>query len=289
MYKRQFLFLSGNCQSLSLLQKVQAELNHQKGFFAIAYKNLQTGETVLWNEHISFHAASTMKTPVMIEIYKQVAAGNLVLQDSVTVKNSFRSIVDSSLYQLNPNDDSEQSLYTMVGKRIPLSELVYRMIIQSSNLATNMLIEMVDGKKVTQSMRDLGAMDIQVLRGVEDGKAFEKGWNNTTTAYDLMLIFEKMARGEILSKAASEDMIRILLDQRFGELIPALLPKNVKVAHKTGSITGVQHDSGIILLPDGRKYVLVMLSKDLKEEKPAVKAMARVSEIIYQYFMAGKK
>jgi len=284
-----FLFLSGNCQSLSLLQKVQAELNHQKGFFAIAYKNLQTGETVLWNEHISFHAASTMKTPVMIEIYKQVAAGNLVLQDSVTVKNSFRSIVDSSLYQLNPNDDSEQSLYTMVGKRIPLSELVYRMIIQSSNLATNMLIEMVDGKKVTQSMRDLGAMDIQVLRGVEDGKAFEKGWNNTTTAYDLMLIFEKMARGEILSKAASEDMIRILLDQRFGELIPALLPKNVKVAHKTGSITGVQHDSGIILLPDGRKYVLVMLSKDLREEKPAVKAMARVSEIIYQYFMAGKK
>jgi len=103
------------------------------------------------------------------------------------------------------------------------------------------------------------------------------------------LIFEKMARGEILSKAASEDMIRILLDQRFGELIPALLPKNVKVAHKTGSITGVQHDSGIILLPDGRKYVLVMLSKDLREEKPAVKAMARVSEIIYQYFMAGKK
>jgi beta-lactamase class A len=163
------------------------------------------------------------------------------------------------------------------------------MIIQSSNLATNMLIEMVDGKKVTQTMRDLGAMDIQVLRGVEDGKAFEKGLNNTTTAYDLMLIFEKMARGEILNKAASEDMIRILLDQRFGELIPALLPKNVKVAHKTGSITGVQHDSGIILLQDGRKYVLVMLSKDLKEEKPAVRAMAKVSEIIYLYFMAGQK
>jgi len=283
-----FLLISGNCQSLSLLQKVQAELNQQKGFFGIAYKNLQTGETVLWNEHISFHAASTMKTPVMIEIYKQVAAGHLVLTDSVTVKNSFRSIVDSSLYQLNPNDDSEQSLYGMVGKRIPLSELVYRMIIQSSNLATNMLIEMVDGKKVTQSMRDLGAMDIQVLRGVEDGKAFEKGLNNTTTAYDLMLIFEKMARGEILNKAASEDMIRILLDQRFGELIPALLPKNVKVAHKTGSITGVQHDSGIILLPDGRKYVLVMLSKDLKEVKSAVEAMARVSEIIYQYFMSDK-
>ena len=283
-----FLLLPGKGQSLTLLQKLQAELNAQKGFFAIAYKNLQTGETVLWNEHISFHAASTMKTPVMIEIYKQVAAGNLVLTDSVTVKNSFRSIVDSSLYQLNPNDDSEQSLYGMVGKRIPLAELVYRMIIQSSNLATNMLIEMVDGKKVTQSMRELGAMDIQVLRGVEDGKAFEKGLNNTTTAYDLMLIFEKMARGEILNKAASEDMIRILLDQRFGELIPALLPKNVKVAHKTGSITGVQHDSGIILLPDGRKYVLVMLSKDLKEVKSAVEAMARVSEIIYQYFMSDK-
>ena len=268
----------------TLLQKVQALLNEQKGKFAIAYKDLQTGESLYWNEHEIFHAASTMKTPVMIEVYKQVALGRLSLDDSVEIKNAFRSIVDSSEYHLQASDDSEQTLYTLLGKKRALSFLVYHMIIESSNLATNMIIEMVGGKKVTQTMRDLGANEIQVMRGVEDTKAFEKGWNNTTSAYDLALIFEKMALGQIVSANACNDMIRILLDQKFGSIIPALLPKEVKVAHKTGSITGVHHDSGIVILPDGRKYVLVILSKNLEDEPNATSAMAKVSALIYQFF-----
>jgi beta-lactamase class A len=162
------------------------------------------------------------------------------------------------------------------------------MIIQSSNLATNIIIGMLDGKKVTQTMRDLGAMDINVLRGVEDQKAFDKGLNNTTTAYDLMLIFEKIARGEVVSEEACRSMIKTLLDQHFGTIIPALLPKEVKVAHKTGSIVGVEHDSGIVFLPNGKKYVLVILSKNLEDEPSATPAMARVSEMIYRYVVGGK-
>ena len=272
----------------SLLAQVQQILNEQRGNFAVAFKDLTTNETMYWHEHEFFHAASTMKTPVMIEVYKQVAAGKLRLTDSVTIKNTFYSIVDSSTYQLNADDDSEQELYKMIGKKVPLSFLVYHMIIESSNLATNMIIEMVDGKKVTQSMRELGANDMQVMRCVEDTKAFQKGLNNTTTAYDLAVLFEKMAKGEILGKDACEDMIRILLDQKFGTIIPALLPKTVKVAHKTGSITGVHHDGGIVFLPDGRKYVLVILSKNLENEPLATPAMAKVSEVIYQY-VNGRK
>ncbi len=124
-----------------VLEQVQEELGKQKGLFAIAFKDLTTGETIFWNEHDLFHAASTMKTPVMIEVYKQVAAGKLVLTDSVTVKNEFISIVDSSTYQLNPADDSERELYKLEGKRVPLSDIVYRMIIRSSNLATNIIME----------------------------------------------------------------------------------------------------------------------------------------------------
>ncbi len=267
----------------SLQAQVQAELNDQKGFFAVAFKDLATGETLFWNEHETFHAASTMKTPVMIEVYKQAAAGKFSLSDRVMVKNEFRSIVDSSIYQLNPADDSEQELYKLTGEQVPLSDLVYRMIIQSSNLATNIIMGMVGGKNVTQTMRQLGAKDIVVLRGVEDTKAFDKGWNNTTTAFDLMLIFEKIARLQAVNIHASESMINTLFDQHFGTIIPAMLPKEVKVAHKTGNITGSQHDSGIIYLPDGRKYVLVILSKGLEDEKTAVPAMARVSEMIYRY------
>jgi beta-lactamase class A len=76
-------------------------------------------------------------------------------------------------------------------------------------------------------------------------------------------------------------MIKILLDQTFNDIIPAGLPKDVKVAHKTGSITGVHHDSGIVFLPDGRKYVLVLLSKDLTDENAAVQSMAKISSMIY--------
>ena len=78
-------------------------------------------------------------------------------------------------------------------------------------------------------------------------------------------------------------MTQILFDQKFNDMIPARLPKEIKVAHKTGSITGVQHDSGIVFLPDGRKYVLVVLSKKLTNAKAGIKVLAEVSEMIYNF------
>ncbi|WP_245964498.1 serine hydrolase [Rufibacter immobilis] len=267
----------------SLREEVLQELRQQKGTFAVAFKDLQTDEELLLNEHESFHAASTMKTPVLIEAYRQAHQGRFSLSDSLLVKNEFKSIVDGSPFSIGPQDDSEQELYKVLGQKRPLSELLYKMIIQSSNLATNLVIEQLDARKVTQTMRELGAKNMQVLRGVEDGKAYQQGLNNTTTAYDLMVLFQQMARGKTVSPAASQEMIRILLDQKFKDVIPAKLPKEVKVAHKTGWITKVRHDSGIVFLPDGRKYVLVLLSKDWDNDSAATAAMANVSQMIYRH------
>ncbi|MGV3538878.1 MAG: serine hydrolase [Rufibacter sp.] len=267
----------------TLQAQIEAELRQQKGTFAVAFKDLQTGEELLINERQSFHAASTMKTSVLIEAYKQAAEGKFAITDSIVVKNEFKSIVDGSPFSISSEDDSEQELYTQIGQKRPLSELLYKMIILSSNLATNIVIEQLDAKNVTQTMRDLGAKDIQVRRGVEDSKAYQQGLNNTTTAYDLMVLFSQMAQGKTVSTAASEEMIQILLDQKFKEVIPARLPPDVKVAHKTGWITKVRHDSGIVFLPDGRKYVLVLLSKGWDSDETATAAMARVSEMIYQH------
>jgi beta-lactamase class A len=279
------LFILNACTThkTSLKEEITSELSKVQGSFAVAFVNLATGEKLFINESESFHAASTMKTPVLIEVYKQAAAGQFSLQDSLVLKNEFKSIVDSSLFQLNPDDDSDKELYKHIGKKRTIAALVYDMIIVSSNLATNTVIELVDARKVTETMRGLGAATIQVLRGVEDSKAFRKGLSNTTTAADLAVIFEKMANGAIIDSAACQSMINILLDQRFNEIIPAQLPPAVKVAHKTGNITGVNHDSGIIFLPDGRKYVLVLLSKKTTDEKAAITAMANVSKLIYDY------
>ena len=157
------------------------------------------------------------------------------------------------------------------------------MITVSSNFATNILIEKVTAKNILATMRLMGAKDIQVLRGVEDSKAFQAGKNNTTTAYDLMLLFEHLAKKTAVSEKASDEMMQILFQQQFNDMLPALLPKDVRVAHKTGSITGVQHDSGIIVLPDGRKYVLVVLSKNLSSAKEGIATIAEISKLIYEY------
>lgn len=271
-------------QQLSDLEKqIKEKFSTGEGVFAMAFMDLSTGDEILINAKESFHAASTMKTPVLIELYKQSAAGKFSLEDSILVKNEFYSIVDSSLYSLSIDDDSESELYSVLGSKRTIADLAYDMIIVSSNLATNLVIDLVDAKKVTQSMRELGAPDIEVLRGVEDIKAYERGMSNSTTAYDLMAIYEKLALGEVVNPKASDAMIEILLDQKFNDIIPAQLPDDIKVAHKTGSITGVHHDSGIVFLPDGRKYVLVLLSKELKDFEAGTALLAEVSKMVYDH------
>jgi beta-lactamase class A len=267
----------------ALKEQIIAELGKQEGVYAVAFKDLQTNEELLILEKERFHAASTMKTPVMIEVFRQANHGKFSLDDSLVIKNEFKSIVDGSTFRLDSVDDSEKELYKQIGKKKKISDLVYDMIIVSSNLATNLIIELVDAKQVTKTMRKLGAKNIEVLRGVEDTKAFEKGMINSTTAYDLLVIFEQIAKRDMVNPVASEAMIKILLDQKFNEIIPAKLPEGVKVAHKTGSVTGVNHDSGIVFLPDGRRYVLVLLSKDVKDSDAGIKAMANVSELLYKH------
>jgi beta-lactamase class A len=283
------LFAQPDTALLNLKQRIIDELSSQKGKFALAFKDLSSRKELFINEKEVFHAASTMKTPVMIEVYHQAKTKRFSLNDSIALKNEFRSIVDSSIFSLDSTDDSELELYRHLGEKKTIYELVYEMIIASSNLATNIIIEKVGASNVTKTMRGYGARDIQVLRGVEDQKAYDKGMNNTITAYDLMLIFERMAKGKAVSKKASQAMINILFEQKFNTIIPAQLPKEVKVAHKTGFITGIHHDSGIVFLPDGRKYVLVLLSKNIEEEEKAIKAMATTSKMIYDYVVNLKK
>lgn len=277
------------CKSATDMEKLEKKISQalaaEQGRFALAFKDVQTGETLEYHAHDSFHAASTMKTPVMIELFRQAAAGKFGMDDSVVVHNQFKSIVDGSSYSLDSTDDSEQDLYRHIGEKRSIRQLLYSMITMSSNLATNILIDSVGAANIMSNMRELGANEIKVLRGVEDQKAFDRGLNNTTTAHDLMLLFDKMAKGDLVSHEASNEMMQVLLEQHFNEIIPALLPATVKVAHKTGSITGVQHDSGIVIMPDGRKYVLVILSDQLKDVPTAIKTMAGVSKMVYDYML----
>lgn len=281
-----------SCQpKISPLQQletdVQAVFDETEGDFAMAFLDLQNAKNqVLINVDEQFHAASTMKTPVMIEIYKQQDEGRFSVEDSILIKNEFKSIVDGSLYQMDIGDDSQEGLYGMVGQNATIYDLMYEMITLSSNLATNILIDLVDAKKVTQTMRVLGAARIEVLRGVEDQKAYDAGLSNSTTARDLMVIMQAIAQGNAGTEEDCEAMIAILKDQKWNDIIPVHLPEDVEVAHKTGSITALHHDSGIVYLPDGRSYVLVLLSKNLGDFDDGTARLAEVSKRVYDYFVS---
>ncbi|HSB09485.1 MAG TPA: serine hydrolase, partial [Blastocatellia bacterium] len=248
---------------------------------AVAYYDLASGRELLINPDVSFHAASTMKVPVMMELYRQAAAGKLSLDQRVLIKNDFSSIVDGSHYSLAADSDSEQSLYGRVGQTETIRELIRLMITVSSNLAANLLIERVTPERVMDLMREIGANNIRVLRGVEDGKAFEKGLNNTTTARDLMIILRRIAERRAVSAKASDEMIKVMLDQKFNEGIPAGVPSGVRVSHKTGSITKVNHDAAIVYPPNRKPYVLVVLTRGLEDEKRAHKLIGDISRVVY--------
>ncbi|MBZ9632448.1 class A beta-lactamase-related serine hydrolase [Salegentibacter sp. LM13S] len=284
-----FLFLScflGNAQTSTeeLQEKIDYLFQNTQGDFAIAFKDLsKEKDNILINSHEDFHAASTMKTPVMIEVFKQASQGKFSLKDSLVIKNEFKSILDGSSYTMELGRDSGEHLYKQIGQKRSIEDLVTDMIIYSSNLATNIVIELVDAKNVNKTMRNLGANDINILRGVEDMKAYEAGLSNSTTAYDLMLIFEALANGNAVNPEADEKMLNILRQQKHTDLIPHLLPKNLKIANKTGWISGVHHDSALIELPDGKKYVLVLLSKNIKDMDAGTKMLTEVSKMVYDH------
>ena len=267
-----------------LKNTIKKDFDELSGDFALAFIDLSnTNQKIMINADEKFHAASTMKTPVMIEIFRQADEGKFRLLDSIILKNEFKSIVDGSLYSMDISDDSGDGLYKMIGKKVTINDLMYDMITVSSNLATNVLIELVGAKMVTNTMRKLGAKNIEILRGVEDIKAYEKGLSNSTTARDLMIIMEAIATGRAGSKEDCQQMIDILKDQKFNDMIPKYLPKSILVSHKTGSITGVHHDSGIIFLPDGKTYVLIIMSKKLQDFDKATDQMANISKNIYEF------
>lgn len=249
---------------------------------AVAFCDLTTGEQFLIKPDENFHAASTMKVPVMVEVFRQARAGMLSLDDRIPLKNEFLSIVDGSRYALSPDSDSEGTLYRRIGQAETVRELLRLMIDVSSNLATNLLIERVTPERVMETMREIGARNIRVLRGVEDGKAFQKGLNNTTTARDLMVILRKIAERHAVSTRDSDEMIEVMLGQKFNEGIPAGLPKDVRVAHKTGSITGINHDAAIVYPPGRKPYVLVILTRGLADENKAQTLIKEISREVYR-------
>ena len=223
---------------------------------AVAFRTLDGRSQWLWRADQSFHAASTMKVAVLIELYRQAHEGRVRLDEPLVIRNEFHSLVDGSPFALDPNDDSERDLYQAVGETRALRQLSELMITVSSNLATNLLMDKLGVDNIRAGVHVLGADGMNVRRDLEDSKAFAQGLNNTTTARALLRLMEAIARGQAVDADSSRQMVAVLERQTVNDRIPAGLPSGTRVAHKTGEITGIRHDAAIVFAP--RPYVLVL-------------------------------
>jgi beta-lactamase class A len=246
----------------------------------VAFRTLDGKTEWFFDADEAFHAASTMKVPVLIELFRQVREAKLKLDDPLPIRNEFHSLADGSVYTLDAADDSEAELYKAVGKTRTLRELSELMITVSSNLATNLLIEKLGVENIRATVRSLHADGMNVLRGVEDGKAFAKGLNNTTTARGLQQLMDAIAHGEAVDRESSKQMVEILERQTLNEGIPAGLPHGTRVAHKTGQITKIHNDAAIVFAP--KPFVLVILIRGIADQKESAALMADITRQIYQ-------
>ena len=281
------LILAQSADTHSLDARVRSVIATSGAEVSIAFRMLDGSAELFIDADRSFHAASTMKVPVMIELFRQAEAGTLSLDDSLVIRNQFHSIVDGSVYALSEGDDSDREVYAKVGKPMTLRALNDAMITVSSNFATNILIEKVGAENVRATVKKLGGDGMVVLRGVEDQKAFDKGMNNATTARALLVLLEKLGQGQAVNPRADAEMVAVLKRQQFNTAIPAGLPPGTPVAHKTGNITRINHDAGIVYGP--KPYVLVVLMRGIQEQKVSGALIASISRAVWEHVSSSAK
>ena len=260
--------------------------------YGVVFHDLSSGERIALAADRTMHAASTMKTPILLEVMRRVDAATLRLEDEIPVANRFASIVDGSPFELEIEKETDGPTAEKLGKKAPLGFLIREMIIRSSNLATNIVLSLVGPQPVQELLAELGASTVHVRRCVEDTKAYEKGLNNETDAAGMATVMEAAVRSPKLSPRSRAKIWEILTAQTFNDQIPAgLHPQSgAVVGHKTGDISSVQHDAAVVRLPDGREYVLVLLATDFgaNEEgrKSVIETTKKMSRAVWEAMIA---
>jgi len=255
---------------------------------AVALHDAETGLELHYKADRWFHAASTIKVPILLGVFAAIDRGDLLPHSRVHVRNRFLSVIENIPFRVESGRDANSAVHDAIGKMMRVDELAYHMITTSSNLATNLLLGVIGPDSVNRTLKELDVDEgIEVKRGVEDELAFDKGINNMVTADGLLRILVLLSEGKAFSPALSRRMMDILHGQEFNQGIPARLPKGTRVAHKTGEISTVAHDAGVVYLPKRKPYVLVILTEWDPEGSGRSRTIAAISHTIYEFLTQG--
>jgi beta-lactamase class A len=257
---------------------------------AVAFHDYESGEA--WNHRGDewFHAASTIKVPVLVGVFAAVEEHDLTIESRVHVRNQFYSVVDGAPYRIDSSRDANSEVHSTIGKTMKLARLAHHMIVTSSNLATNLLIDAVGLDRVQRTLEELGVDGVELRRGVEDERAYEEGIINRVTANGLVSVLKLIEEKQAISPAACERMLEILHDQEFRSGIPAGLPDDARVANKTGEISTVAHDTGLVYLKEREPWALAILTEwDASKTGGRRDTLAKISRAVYQHLLGEGK
>ena len=276
-------------ESASLETKLQQlEERSQARSLSVAMLDLASRDEFRYKANRWYHAASTIKLAVLLGVFAAFHQGRYVPEARLHVRNRFRSAFDGSAFRVHSERDADSEVQRAIGRTMRLSELARNMIIRSSNLATNLLLDLLGIEFLQRTLDDLQLTGIDLRRGVEDEAAFEHGINNQVTAEGLVQLLRVIAEERAFTSELSRRMIDILHEQEFRSGIPAGLPSGARVAHKTGEITTIAHDAGIVYLPKRAPYIVAILTEWEPGTTGRSATIAAASYMVYEHVMDGR-
>jgi beta-lactamase class A len=254
----------------------------------VAFHDYGTGQGLSIRGNEWFHAASTIKVPVLVGAFAAIEDEDLTIDSRVHVRNQFYSVVDRTPYRIESSRDANSEVHATIGKTMKLSELARHMIVTSSNLATNLIIDAVGIERVQNTLRELGIEGVELRRGVEDERAYAEGIINRVTADGLVQVLRLIEEKKAISPDACDRMLHILHEQEFRSGIPAGVPDDARVANKTGEISTVAHDTGLVYPRRRAPYALAILTEwNPSKSSRRRETLAEISRAVYRHVVEG--
>jgi beta-lactamase class A len=298
-----------------LKRQIETITRDVEGDVGVAVKHIETGEEICVNGDTYFPMASVFKVPVFVEVMAQIMEGRFTLEDEISIQKADQHLGSGYLSDLDAP-----------GITLSIKNLINLMMMISDNSATDILLAKVGAENVNNRLRSYGlekitvdrscqhlimdaiGMDYEAYKGLpldevikgfekerqENPEAFQQASANFTKVIKdqsspkaMNSLLEKIFKKEILDEESCDTIISVMLKCQTGaRRLKGDLPRNVQVAHKTGTIGGTVNNAGIIFLPDNLGHVAItVFTKDMEEETRDVEdIIAQVSRFVYDYF-----
>ena len=259
----------------ALAAAVQKAVDPSNGITGIYVKNLKTGATAATNEDRVFPTASLFKVPILIELLRQESLGMVNMNTPILLQQKYWA-------------DGSGVLQAQIGHTFTVEQLVNYMISVSDNTAALALLDLVGTDNVNLTLQANGLQVTRLRIGWPTKDWGGPAGENTTTPLEMGMLLEELATGKILNQKETQKAIQFLSQKQEASWLPDLIPAGIRVAHKSGELTGVRHDAGIVYASHGA-FVAVVLTQDIDDYNKAADTISGVARNAYDYFETGKR